>query len=297
MNKEKVTIIEEMKELLSDTKNRIKLEDFVIKHLRTYLEATNIDNFPINLQRIEKEEFLDRMNRYEVAVKDLQKIVCLIARWSGGEQLETLGKVFNRISELNEDLSTSNRLVKLRFYPILILMYTAGIAALSAKKYEALKIVLTTKVQESYRDNYIPIIKLITSNFISEFHDFFKWIPGKEDKHVPLSENLFEILNPTIEEILFIGNNYEKLFDDYEMYSALVYINTTGRDWGPIGRFGWKYRRGYEGDNPFKRIVKEAENEKENWIPLKVGLFDSSFNSYLGSAKVLKQRLDNLQWF
>jgi len=295
MNKEKVTIIEEMKELLSDTKNRIKLEDFVIKQLRVYLEATNIDNFPINLQRIEKDEFLARMNRYEVAVKDLQQVVCLLARWGEGEQLKTLEKVFTRISELNKDLTNINRLVKFRYYPIQILMYTAGIAALSAKKYEVLKIVLTTKVQESYRDNYIPIIKLVTSNIVSDFHDCFKWIPGKEKNHVPLSEYLFEILNPTIEKTLFIGNSYERLFDDYEVYCALVYISITNRYWGPIGRFGWKYSN-YEENNPFKRVVEEAENEKGNWMPLKVGLFNGSLDSYLKSAKVLKQRLDSLQW-
>ena len=113
--------------------------------------------------------------------------------------------------------------------------------------------------------------------------------------YVPLSEYLFEILNPTIKKNLFIGNSYERLFDDYEVFCALVYISISGRDWGPIGRFGWKYRN-YEENNPFKRIVEEAENEKEDWAPLKVGLFNGSFNSFLESAKVLKKRLDNLQW-
>jgi hypothetical protein len=297
MDKLKTTVTKEMKELLSDPKNRIKLEDFVIKHLRMFQEATNIEYFPIDIPRIEKEEFLDRMKKYELIVKDLQQIVILLARWGEGEQLKTLEKVFSRIAELDKDLSSSNRWVKFRWYPIQILMYSAGIAALSARKYETLKIILTTLIQNSSREStYLPIITLVSSNLVSDFHDFFKWIPGRETAFVPLSEHLFKLLELTLEELLFIGKSYERFFDDYEIYSALVHISITERDWGPIGRFGWKYRRD-GGNSPFIRIVEEAKNEKGDWPPLKVGIFNGSLERFIEVSSILGQTLNKLNWF
>ena len=295
MNKSKTTVVEEMKELLSDPKNKIKLDDFVTKYLRLFLEATNVEHFPIQGFDTQKENFLERMQKYEEIVKDLQKIVILLARWGEGEQKNILEKVFSRITEANESLSGTSLWVHFRWYPVQILMYSAGIAALSARKYDTLKVILKTLVQNSSVDRKrLPIIVTVTSN-ITDIHDAFKWIPDKEDKHVPRSEHLFEILAPTIEELLFIGKSYERLFDDFEVYSALVYAYVMKKDWGPIGRFGWKYNRG-ELDNPFNRIVEEAKEAKEEWPPLKVGMFNGSLKSFLEVSEALGKRFSRLYW-
>jgi len=295
MNRPKNTVVEEIKELLSDSKNKIKLDDFVTKYLRLFLEATNVGHFPIQGFDTQKENFLERMQKYEEIVKDLQKIVILLARWGEGEQKNILEKVFSRMTETNESLSGTSLWVHFRWYPVQILMYSAGIAALSARKYDTLKVILKTLVQNSSVDRKrLPIIVTVTSN-ITDIHDAFKWIPDKEDKHVPRSEHLFEILAPTIEELLFIGKSYERLFDDFEVYSALVYAYVMKKDWGPIGRFGWKYNR--DGlDNPFNRIVEEAKEVKEEWPPLKVGMFNGSLKSFLEVSEALGKRFSRLYW-
>jgi len=296
MDKPKTNIAEEMKELLSDPKNRIKLDDFVSKHLRAFLEATNLEHFPVQGSNIQKEDFLDRMRKYEEVVKDLQQIVILLARWGEGEQLIILGKVFSRIAEADRGLSGISLWIHFCWYPIQVLMYSAGVAALSAGKYSALKVILTTLVQNSSAERErLPIIVAVTSN-IFDIHDEFMWIPGKEDKYVPRSEHLFEILEPTLEELLFVGKSYERLFDNFEVYSALVYANIMRGDWGPIGRFGWKHGRG-AGDSPFDCVVKEAKEAKGEWPPLRVGMFNSSLERFLEVSKALEQRLNKLSWW
>jgi len=296
MDKPKTTIVEEMKELLSSPESRIKLDDFVTKYLKVFLETTNLEHFPVNILDMQKENFLDRMQRYEKVVKNLQQIVILLARWGEGEQKKILEKVFSRIAEADKDSSGINFWLHFSCYPIQILMYSAGVAALSAMKYCALKVILTTLVQNSSAGReLLPIIVRITSN-ISNIHDAFKWIPDKEKKYVPRSEHLFEILEPTLEELLFIGKSYEILFDDFEVYSALVYADITGRDWGPIGRFGWKYNHD-TGDNPFNRIVEEAKEAKEEWPPLQIGMFNCSLERFLEVSKTLGQWLNKLPWY
>lgn len=295
MAKPKTTTAEEMKELLSSPKNRIKLDDFITKHLKAFLNATNLEHFPVQDSNVQKEDFLERMQKYEEVMKDLQQIVILLARWGEGDQ-SILEKVFSRIAEADKGSSGINLWLHFGWYPIQILMYAAGIAALSAGKYDALKVILTTTVQNpSLKREYLPIIVAVVLN-LSDIHDAFKWIPGQEKKYVPRSEHLYQILEPTLEELLFVGKNYDRLFDDFEVYSALVFADVEDRDWGPIGRFGWKYSREAE-NNPFKWIVNEAEEAKGEWPPLQVGMFNGSLERFLEVSKALGQRLDKLSWW
>jgi len=296
MENHKTTIVEEMKELLSDSKNRIKLDDFVTKHLKVFLNATNLENFPVQDSNVQKEDFLERMHKYEEVVKDLQQIAILLARWGEGEQLSILKKIFKHVAESDKGSSGKNLWLRLGWYPSQILMYSAGVAALSAGKYDAIKIILTTPVKtSSVEERRLPIIAVVASN-LSNIHDAFKWISGQEKKYVPRSEHLFQTLELILEELLFIGKSYERLFDDFEVYSALVYVDVTGRDGGPIGRFGWKHSKDM-GDNPFNRIVEEAKEMKEEWPPLRAGIFSGSLERFLEVSKALGQQLNELSWW
>lgn len=293
---EKTTTENEMKELLSDSKNRIKLDDFITKHLKIFLEETSLERFPVQSSNIQKKDFLERMRKYEELVKDIQQIVVLLARWGEGEQLSILEKVFTRIAETDKGSSGVILWLHFGWYPIQILMYSAGIAALSARKYDALKVILITPVQNSSAERgRFPVVVAVASN-LSDIHDAFKWIPGQERKHVPRSEHLFQILEPILEELLFVGKSYERLFDDFEVYSALVYADITGQGWGPIGRFGWKHDRGVR-DSPFNRVVEEAKEAREGWLPLHVGMFSGSLERFLEVSEALRQLLNKLSWW
>lgn len=208
MVKSKRTITKEIKELLSEPKNRIKLDDFVTEHLKKFINMTSLEQFPVEDSNAQKEEFLQRLQKYEEILKDLQKIVILLARWGNEEQLLILEKVFNRIAETDKGLSGLDLWVRFGWYPIQVLMYSSGIAALSARKYSTLKIILTTNVTySSMREEYVPIIVPVTEN-LAHIHGEFKWIPGQDQKHVPHSEHLFEILDPVLQELLFLGKDY-----------------------------------------------------------------------------------------
>jgi len=295
MVKSKGTIIKEIKELLSEPKNRIKLDDFVTEHLKKFINMTSLEQFPVEDSNAQKEEFLQRLQKYEEILKDLQKIVILLARWGNEEQLLILEKVFNRIAETEKGSSGLDLWVRFGWYPIQVLMYSSGIAALSARKYSTLKIILTTNVTySSMREEYLPIIVPVTEN-LAHIHGEFKWIPGQDRKHVPRSEHFFEILEPVLQELLFLGKDYERLFDDFEVYAALVYGDFKERNWYTVGRFGWKYRRETE-YNPFNRIVEEGKKRKDDWLPLQAGMFNDSLERFLKVSESLRQWLSELSW-
>jgi hypothetical protein len=288
-----------MKELLSDSKNRIKLDDFVTEHIKKFITATSIQNFPVqdgnSVEKL-KEDFLDRVKQYEELVVDLQQIVILLARWGDTEQLLLLEKIFTHLSETDKGSSGLTIWIHFGWYPIQILMYSAGISALATKKFDAMKIVLQTPVPvlSADRKRY-PIVVPIATN-LSDIGDAWKWIPGNERKQVPRSEHLFEILRESLERLLFLGGSYENLFDEFEIYFALAYSEATGRDWGPIGRFGWKHDRGVT-ESPFMQLLETAKAEGVNWGPLKAGLFSGSVDKFIKVAEIFKERLNKLNWY
>ena len=289
-------IIVSMKELLSDTSKKIKLDDFVAANVRQFLTETDLRRFPIQGISANKDNFIERLNQYEESSKNLQQIVILLAKWGNIEQLRQLERIFTRLAEADKGSAGPVLWLNFTWYPVQFLMYSAGISALSAKNYDALRIILETFVKiDSTSDNIEPLVTIVGSN-LSNLHEKFKWLPGHERHYVPRSEHLYTTLQPILEDILFLGKSYEKLFDYFEIIFAIVYAHKNKSGWGPPGRFGWKYSRGH-GINPYDAVIEDAKKYKENWGPIKAGLFDGSLTTFLECAEAFKKRLDELSWW
>jgi len=274
------------------------LDDFVTLCIRSFLEATDLRHFPVQDQSANKEEFAKRLSDYEDATKELQQIVILVAKWGSPEQLLLLEKIFVRIAEADRG-SSGGRVVWLRliWYPIMILMYSAGISAIASKRYDVLIIILQTLVEANPLDGKgrQPLIMPVTDN-ISDLHSTFKLLPGLEQKYVPRSEHLYKILQPTIEDLLFLGRNYESYFDLFEMLYALIYSDVSNRQWGPPGRFSWKETQGF-GEGPLTQMSNQLYREKEQWPPLKAGLFESSVERATKLIEDYKVVIQKMNWW
>ncbi len=293
---EEKSVAETTKELLSDPTAKIKLDDYVTLHVRRLLEAIDLRNFPVQAVTIDQSSFLDRLGKYEEAVKDLQQIVILLAKWGSGDQLSLLEKIFIRIAETDKGSSGLVAWINLQWYPIQILMYSAGIAALSMKNFAALRISLETRVRwDDGRPGTFPLAMAVSAR-MGDLHDIFKWLPGLEQKYVPRSEHLFALLQPVLEDLLSLGRSYESLFDRFEIFNALAYADAQNSGWGPYGRFGWKHSRGY-GESPFDLLLEEAKREEKEWGPIKAGMFKGSFERFNEIVTPFKAKLDKIPWW
>ena len=100
---------------------------------------------------------------------------------------------------------------------------------------------------------------------------------------VPLSEYLFKLFQPMIDDLLFLGTDYESTFDQFEVLLALEYAHINLKEfnhlWGPPGRFAWKYRSRGE-YSPIHQIVRQAETQGNSWLPIKTGFIDSSIERF-----------------
>ena len=287
------SVVEVMKELIPDPSQKIKLDDYVSNHIRHFLDATDLKYFPVQTPSVSKEDFLDRIQRYEDLTKDLKNISILLAYWGDSDQLSLLEKIFTRIAEADKGPSGNPLWLGLGWYPVLLLMYAAGIAALSKHKYEALKIIFEAQVHSGfeYDSKVIPVIVPVVDN-MTKLHDNFKWLPGHEKHYVPRSEHLFKSLQPSLKDLLFLGKSYEPLFDRFEVFLALVYADVENCDWGPHGRFAWKCKPRTHRGNPFMELVEEAKKYSAGWVPLKAGFFQGSYERFQEIVDSYKKQLD-----
>ena len=296
-------IDEVLKGLLSDPKDRIKLNDFLSAHTRRFLAHISDEHFPIQTPNPTEASFVDRLKKYEDVSSDLQTIVILMSRWADSEQLVQLENIFTRIAESDKGMSGKVLWLELGWYPVQLLMYSAGIAAISANRFDVLRSLFLTQVeQDAIHNNEQAPLVLPTGSHMSKISDHFKVIPGHEKQYVAMSEYLLKLLQPKLEDTLFLGRSYESLFDRYEVLQSLVFLdqNMRRRNWAPVGRFGWKYTSRISQTNPFEILVQEAKDLEDEWLPIKAGFFTGSYERFDQVASAFRDDiLENLKkrWF
>lgn len=295
-----VSVAERMKELLSEQGRQIELSDFVNRHIRAASERLSPTHFPEN----DPGDIADRLRKYEVAVEDLQTIVVLLAHWAEPRHLPLLERIFARLVDLQTSRGGLQLWINLSWYPLLYLIYSAGIAAVASERYAALNKVLYATVyppEGRRRSEAVPVM-LPVVEYLTEIHDAFKKVPGYERKYTPRSEYLHTRLQPLLEDLLFLGLSYENLFDQFEVFLALSYGHylqqTQQRVWGPPGRFAWKYSSRGANGSPFNTLRQGANATGAAWPPLLGGLFggdSTQFDQVAGEYE--KSILTKLNWY
>lgn len=286
---------EKVKCYVSDPSKKIVLHDMAMQEVRKFLNVTSREKMPLQIHPLSKEQLIERFKIYEDILKNLIQYFCILAHWGDDEHKSLMEKTLKRLTDNNGIESGTVILLNMRWYPVCVLEYVAGISAMAAARYDNLSGVMTTPVdcELGSRENRNIIVPL--SDAMAELHNTFKIFPGHEKNLVPRSEYLFKLLQPQLEEILFLGQSYEPLFDRFEMFMALVCADITESDWGPIGRFGWKHSRGRE--NIYLNLLKEAESQKDDWPPIKAGLFGHSYNRFEKSASTILDLMKQMHWF
>lgn len=275
--------IGKVKRLLSDESCMIELHDVLVQEVQHFLSASTEDYFAVQ-RSYSLDELLDRILRYERISADLCALEACLAYWAKPAHKQILQKI---IARSTDRLDVQGGLVvwsTLRWYPLILQLYATGIAAVAGQRYDSLANVLLTKVPSvEYRNREDYFVETVAKQMFELTRaDVFKQLPGRERNHVPMSEHLFKLLQPVLDEILFIGKGYESAFDEFEVLLALVAADLKKQSdeyvWGPVGRFGYKSRHNNGG--PLGRIVGEARVQGQAWPPFKAGLFGGSIERF-----------------
>jgi hypothetical protein len=288
-----------LKRYIVDERNKILLHDLVINETEKLFVELSDNNFPIDAGKypFSQESLVNRLHKYETLTQTLQAILINGCFWGGEINEELWVKCIERISNTSKDSNGIEVWLRLRLYPALLLIYSGGMASIYAGKYETLNNLLSkVKVFDVEEQKYESIL-LITYKIISE--NIWKELPRMKDLWTPASEYLYKYFRDPFRDIIPDENNYEKCFDKFECFLALIHadmIFKQGKEpWGPIGRFGWYYRR-RPNENIMNEIGKEAKEIRENWPPFKAGLFEKNVGRVLTLMGKIKDQINKKGW-
>jgi hypothetical protein len=293
--------IEHFKDLLSEPKQIIKLNDFVAQATKTIVSELNQSKFGVQTA-LNNNEFIDRMHAYEEATQSMLVTEMLLGRWAHSQQSQIATIPFRRIAGAIAPSGGNGSLLAARWYPALLLLYAGCIGAVAGDNYQIIyKLTQISGLPNPYGRNNDDLLLISVFRTMGEIDDGFKLFPGLAKRFTPRSEYIYTLLEPSAEDILYIGTDYESIFDRVEMFLSLEYIHlkhpeTIGKDeWtsAPVGKFGWKNLH----SNPLNQLIAEAEAAGESWPPLQAGLFGGSIGRFRELAGGLSRLVNRLGWF
>jgi uncharacterized caspase-like protein len=295
------TLVNRVKDYISEPRYRIRLDDLVASEIRAASYEIREDEFPLQTATVTAVDIAERLRKYEEALSRLTLVTILLGRWGTPEHQPLIERIIARLADGTEPRSGKGAWLGLRWYPIMLLLYSGGIAAVSSHNYTSLTTLLTTKLRGSTTGKQTQPAVVSTIEEILELDrmELFKVLSGYEKYYTPRSEYLFKALQPQLEDLLFLGNGYEDDFDRFEILYALAYLDLQtrlpGHTWAPPGRFGWKERHGR---GSYDSVLDEAKSRGDSWGPVSAGLFAGSFERFNKLAIAFREQvLNKLQWY
>ncbi len=161
--KEKDNFEAEIKELLSEEKNKIKLADLVDENLRCAIQQLNEIN---NITAKTEQEFSDKIHKYEQAIYKLQVACILISKWGNKSYSPILQKIFNILDNNIENDNINAR--NLKWYPLVILLYSSLLSVFSTRNYEIIVELLELNTVENFNNNNNSLVIKIIKNILTE---------------------------------------------------------------------------------------------------------------------------------
>lgn len=287
------------KSLISDSSKFIQLHDFMTKELRVLISNFERSNLDMSIQPT-VDEILKRLPIYENLVLDLSLCASCLSYWGDSKQLLLLQKIISRLSDILYVNSGYRLWTHLNIFPLILFSYYCGISSVYGVRYDSIFNIFNSTYHNNRNDRRDMMIRNIAYG-ISEINtdDVFKKIPNYENLYVPMSEYLYALLQPKIDNLFFLGTSYESVFDEFEILLSLSiydYFNHKGEyAFAPIGRFGWKEKR-YD-NAPLSAMIQKAETEQSDWKPLRSGLFGGDINRFLVAAKYVQTRIMESSYF
>jgi len=158
-------------------------------------------------------------------------------------------------------------------YPIVYVLYAAGLAALQRRRLDvAAAFLLGVRVDSSGGRGIMPLVQAIrweqVAPFVKEAHEE-KW-------RTPLSEDLFQSLKDVVLDRFVDDAEYDRTFDLFEFALALSHIASAperGYPWAPPARYFWKHEWDAEGLRPLA-----AELSRQGAVNALFGGNEAAFN-------------------
>lgn len=290
----KAVAVASLKRFLPEGHHQIRLHDLVVTeaaHLVSRLASEEFDANP----GWDPELFRKRVQRLEALTETAEALFAVGCYWGSQVQHGVWRKALT-LTTRKQVLGGTVVYIKLKNYSALRLLYAGGIAAVAQQNFDTLAALFATPVFNPSTAQTETAVRALAPFQVME-RDVGRCLPGQDRKYTPLSDHLFITLRPAFGDLQLDDPAFEDAFDYFEYLQGLafVHLNSTG-GWGPVGRFGWRWRRWPSETSKFDRVREEAQQAGEDWGPLRAGLFSGELQTFLEVEENYRKMVSELSW-
>ena len=279
-------MIARVKKYLSSKQYDIELSDIIEKWgAESYNQITNDAHYDFPLT---KEAFDRYLGIHLRAVAPLLNAAILTARWGEEWKINLFGDVLSKLcikSWVNGEVCNGDTRYLHALAPMLLLN-TIGVACVKYRRFKELNNILARSVPAS---NFMGYSRLSLLRLLGGTHwtdETWNNMMGTS-YYYPYSLFFLKNLKPYFKEYFIAESDYEDVFYIWEHLKSLVYgynkcFPVRDRFSVPMGNFccqRFKHRVTEEQD-PYTSFFGDADNLKDEWEPIKQGMFGGSYDQY-----------------
>lgn len=274
-----------VKKYLSSKQYEIEFADIIERWgTEAYNQITKVAHYNFQLSKEVFEHYLEIHLR---AIAPLLDASILTARWGKEWHIKLLGEILIKlcIKPMRNGEITAEGTQYLHALAPMLLLNTIGIACVKYGRFKGLNSILRLSVPAGnfmgfYRE---PLLYLLGGTHWS----YEKWnsLTGA-NYYYPFSIFFLLQLKPFFKDYFVIDSEYENVFYIWEHLKSLVYGYNKCYSGGfnvPMGNFlrqRNEYNMRLKEKEPYTIFFEQADKLKNNWEPIKQGMFGGSYENY-----------------
>jgi len=262
-----------VKRYLAEDRHRIRLEDLLHDETEVVFSVASAQREAIQGEAL-PDAYLGYLRVLAAATEKLCQMGVALAWYDDGDNSALLSRAVQRLLQVPHLTGTAIQL--LQRYPVLLFVYSVGIAAIQAENYEVLAELMLKPVvwQRDVNMNRPAIEWLVPGNILKK-----NLLPAPhQHNHASGSSYLHAVIRPLLVDTIPDDDHYVWQFDLFDGLLALVYRDLIGGRWSPFGVYAWRW------------AIRRAEHPLQRFLgtPAVDDLLETGF--FLGS----RERLDEI---
>ncbi len=278
-------ILARTKKYLASPQGNIAFADlFESEGIRAYNRIMQYAKYDFVL---DQNRFQSYLKIHKEAIDTLIPMSILTVQWGKQKHFESVTEILLRLAANPIPIGKSYRsdTINIHYWAAISMLYAIGIAYVKYSKFSYLNTLFNLTLPEyPFWDNSRSTYLLGKLHPCYWDRDDLNQLNGTNYK-TPVSTILLKQLRPYFEKEIFSESDYVSLFCIFEKLLSLNFKHIGGishdPDWIPWGEFSWR-TAGFSGmyNNLYSTFFAQADSQKNNWEPIKQGMFDGKYEVY-----------------
>jgi len=225
-----------VKRYLAEERHWIRLEDLLHDETEVLFSVASAQREAIQGEALQ-DAYLGRLGVLSAASEKLCRMGVALAWYDDGRNSAILSRAVQRLLQVPH--LTGSAIQHLQRYPVLLFVYSVGIAAIQAENYEVLaELMLKPVVWQRDVNMNRPAIEWLAPAGILEKN----LLPAPHQHNYAYgSSYLHAVIRPLLVDTIPDDDHYVWQFDLFDGLLALVYRDLVGERWSPFGVYAWRW--------------------------------------------------------